>query len=192
MKLHDKVNFEIADHATGLSEWEHVERASELYWFASLFNAAFFPADRQAPMPAISFEKGRVGTLGTFRIGHNDMGIKNHINLNKVYLDREMWQQLSTLFHEMVHAWEYEHLNEKERTKSWYHAAKFREMMASVGIETDKRGCHIGLDMSGRFVHVLRQHGIEFKLNSSNGKASGATTGGMVTIAPPKKRGRKK
>ena len=78
----------------------------------------------------------------------------------------------------------------EKRTKSWYHSKAFRDKMANFGIECANNGAHIGLEPKGRFVLLLKQHGVNFEeIPGFNLKI----TKGMVPIDPkPKVKGRSK
>ena len=79
----DKINVEIMDNELKATDWELHGLASELRWWIDFFSAAFFK-DQPIPLPVLSFEKTRVTTLGSYRLGHNDIGVKENINLNRL------------------------------------------------------------------------------------------------------------
>jgi hypothetical protein len=179
-RLTEKVNMEIMENELAAVDWELNPLAWELYWWVHAFQIRFF-ADEPMPIPALTFEKSRVTTLGHYRIGRNDFAVREQINLNKLHLNRPLWDILATLLHEMVHCWEYCHLPEKDRTKNWYHPKKFREKMQEFGIVCDEKGCHVGLIRNGLFAWTLRQNAVE--LNS----VPNYQTEGVVPIEPKKK-----
>jgi DNA repair protein RadC len=190
-KLSDRINLEIMENELGATDWSLNPLAWDLYWFVDLFQAVFF-RNKPVPIPALTFEKARVNTLGHYRIGFNDFGVKEQINLNRLHIGRPLWGVLSTLLHEMAHSWEYTYVPENKRTKSWYHSKAFREKMEEFGILCANNGAHIGLDAKGRFVLLLKQHGIMFdeipgfSLDWKNPK-------GMIPIDPkPKVKGKSK
>ena len=110
-------------------------------------------------------------------------------NLNRLYLTRPLFEVLATLFHEMVHSWEFTYLPEEKRTKSWYHGKVFREKMAGFGILTNPNGSHAGLDYKGKFVQTLKQHAVSF--NGFDITISGGSS--IIPIDPkPTKKGKSK
>jgi hypothetical protein len=157
--LTEKININIMENELDATDWNLNGLAWELYWWTTFFNIRFFK-DTPVPIPALTFEKSRVTTLGHYRIGRNDFAVREQINLNKLHLNRPLWDILATLLHEMVHSWEYCYLPEKERTKNWYHTKTFRQKMEEFGIICDEKGCHVGLVKKGLFVWTLRQHSV--------------------------------
>lgn len=158
----DEINRKIMDNELSAMDWEHYDFAWELQWWIDFFNIAFFK-DQPLPMPVLTFEKANVRSLGHYRIGLNDWAVKNQINLNKIYLDRPLYEILATLIHEMVHLWEYTHVEEGRRTKSWYHPKAFRNKMEEIGIATDKTGCHVYV--GNPFFDLIIQHGVTPPIN---------------------------
>jgi len=180
----EKINLEIRQNELRAHDWELNNLAWELYWWVDFFNILFFK-NQPSPIPILTFENARITTLGHYRIGRNDFGAREQINLNRKYLHRPMWCLLSTLLHEMVHSWEYSHVERSKRTKNWYHSKVFREKIKSFGIVVNEKGCHVGLDLKGDFVHMLTRHGISFKEIPDYDAA--AKDGGFVSIDPKKK-----
>ena len=187
--LAEKINIEIMENELSATDWELYHLAWELYWFVDLFQAVFF-RDTPVLIPALTFERTRVNTLGHYRIGRNDWAVREQINLNRIHLNRPIWSVLATLFHEMVHSWEFTYIPENKRTKSWYHGKAFRLKMEEYGIFCADNGAHIGLDAMGKFVLLLKQHAVTFdeipEFNTKGPK-------GMVPIDPkPKVKGKSK
>ena len=183
-QLDEKVNLEIMENELDAMDWEHNQLVSELYWFVDLFNIVFFK-DTPVPIPALSFERSRVNTMGWYRIGRNDFAVKDQINLNRLYIDRPLCETLGTLIHEMIHSYEYIYVEENKRTKSWYHTNAFRSKLKECGIHTDDRGCHVAI--GDPFKYILQRHGVSFNHNNMVQK------GGLVLIPPkPKKKGKSK
>lgn len=157
----DKINMEIMENELSATDWALNSLAWELYWWVDAFQIMFFK-HQPVPIPALTFEKTRVNTLGHYRIGRNDFAVREQINLNKLHLHRPLWNILATLLHEMVHSYEYTYIEPDKRTKSWYHSKAFREKMESFGIECANNGSHIGISNKGRFAYILRQHAVTF------------------------------
>lgn len=188
-KLSEKINLEIMENELSATDWELNSLAWELYWFVDLFQAVFFK-DQPVPIPALTFQKTRVNTLGHYRLGRNSFAVKEQINLNRIYLTRPLWSVLSTLFHEMVHSWEFTYIPKEKRTKSWYHSKAFRVKMAEFGILCNNNGSHAGLDYKGKFVLTLIQHGVTFDDLPAFNKVTGDS---IVPIDPGgKKKGTSK
>lgn len=182
----DNINVEVKNNELKANDWELWELAHELYWWVDFFNMAFFK-DQPVPLPLLTFESSRVNTLGHYRIGRNDFGAKEQINLNRKYLHLPLWSQLSTLLHEMVHSWEYTYLDESKRTKNWYHTKSFRAKLADFGILSNEKGQHLGIDRSGDFYFFLKKHGVRFDLMPEGTEKA---KDGSVKIDPDK--GKKK
>jgi hypothetical protein len=85
----EAINLAIMDNELSAIDWEMWGLAQELYWWVHLFQAAFFK-DTPVHLPALTFEKTRVNTLGHYRIGRNDFAVKEQINLNRLYLTRPL------------------------------------------------------------------------------------------------------
>jgi hypothetical protein len=158
-QLNEAINVAIMENEKEVYDWELSELANELYWWSDLFNIVFF-RKHKVPVPVLTFEKSRVNNLGYFRIGINDFGVKNQINLNRIYLSRPRYDVLATLLHEMVHSFEHTYVEEEKRTKSWYHTQAFRDKIKELGIICDARGCH--MSVGDPFVYLLKKHGILF------------------------------
>ena len=160
-KYSDKINKQINKHASEAMGWELQPMAKKLNKFAKLFQETLFKEEK-IPAPLISIDSANIRTLGTYRIGYNGMGIRDHININVLWLtQRSLFLTLVTLCHEMGHTWEYSKLPEDERTKNWYHKKKFRSLMANWGINISERGVLQSVDEDGVFTKLLKKHGVE-------------------------------
>ncbi len=187
----EKINVEIRENELSAQDWALNNLAWELYWWVDTFQIAFFK-NQPVPIPALTFEKTRVTTLGHYRIGRNDFAVREQINLNKLHLQRPLWDILVTLIHEMVHSWEYTYVPENKRTKSWYHSKAFRVKMEEFGIICSEKGCHVGLASNGLFIHILSQHAVSFNEITNYGEAMPKGSA-VYPITPPKKpKGRSK
>lgn len=186
--LSENINIEIMENELSAVDWELNHLAWELYWWVHFFQACFFK-DTPVPIPALTFERSRVNNLGSYRIGRNDWAVREQINLNRLYLTRPLYEVLSTLFHEMVHSWEFTYVPEDSRTKNWYHSKAFRNKMLSYGILTKPNGSHVSLDYHGKFVQTLKQHGVSFNGSS---RPPGERSGVVIPINPSKKKGTSK
>jgi len=153
-QLNDHINIAIRENETIVTDWPLNKLAKDLYLWTDIFNSAFFK-DNPVPVPAISFEKSKVSTLGHYVIGRNGFGVRENININRVHLGRPMWDILATLLHEMVHSWQDRYGNP---SKSWFHNREFRLKMAEIGILVNEKGCHVAV--GDPFVAVLKEHGV--------------------------------
>ena len=156
--LNDPINIAIRENEKAVTDWVLSDLAKTLYWWTDIFNMEFFK-DQPVPVPALSFEKTKVKTLGHYVPGRNAIGVRENICINLVHLDRPVWDILATLLHEMCHSFEHTYVDEKKRTKTWYHSKAFREKMAEIGILCNEKGIH--LSVGGPFVSLLKKHGIE-------------------------------
>jgi len=157
----DEVNLNIRQHEEEILDtinWEYSERAKDLYRFFDLFNRRFF--EGKLPIAAISFRSGRA--LGWYRMGRNEFGVKDQINLNSLYLERPRYQTLKTLLHEIIHEWQ-DYFG-KHSAAAWYHNKQFQTKSKELGIPSDSRGHTIGI--IDPFVAFCRQHGVDFSEHS--------------------------
>ena len=166
-RINDSINVQIMENELAATEWKYNELVWELRWWIDFFNLAFF-RDEPVPIPVLTFEKGRVNTLGSYRIGMNDWAVRNQINLNKLYINRPLWETLATLLHELVHSWEYQYVEKRKRTKNWYHPKSFRFKMMEFGINTNDKGMHCGVGDPFKF--LLEKHGVDFSMLEPAGK----------------------
>lgn len=175
-RINEKINIEIMENELSTTEWELNGLVWELRWWIDFFNIVFFKV-QPVPIPVLTFEKSRVNNLGYFRMGFNDFAVRNQINLNRLYIGRPLNEILQTLVHEMVHSFEHTYVDERKRTKNWYHTNAFRQKMVEIGILTNPKGIHIAI--GDPFVFLLRKHGVVF--NSTVGPK------GFIIIPPKKK-----
>ena len=158
-RIDDQINVEIMENELSATDWGLNDLVWDLRWWFDFFNIAFFK-EEPVPLPVLSFQKARITSLGSYRIGRNSIGVKENINLNSVHLERALWETLSTLLHELCHSWQEKY---GEPSHSWFHNKEFRKKLASLGIITDQKGEHQAV--TDPFVHLLRQHGIKFEID---------------------------
>ena len=159
MKNSEQINLDIKENELSATDWALWELAWELYWWVDLFNTAFFK-NQPVPVPALSFEKTTIRTLGHYVTGRNAFGIKENINLNSTHLKRPLWNILATLLHEMCHSWQATH---GTPSKSWFHNKEFQQKMLEMGIHCDHKGRHTGL--TDPFMSTLKRHEIKFNFD---------------------------
>lgn len=94
-----------------------------------------------------------------FRYGHNGFGLKGEIAFNTRYLQgqREQWQVLGTLLHELLHGWQQAH---GTPGKGNYHNREFRRKAAELGLIVDTKGA-TGYAAESPFKEILRRHHVE-------------------------------
>jgi hypothetical protein len=177
--LNDPINIEIRENEKTRTDRALHDLAEIMYQWTDIFNTEFFK-DHLVPVPAISFEKEKTGSLGHYVIGRNGFGIRENININQVHLNRPLWDILATLAHEMCHSWQGIY---GKPSKSWFHNKEFRAKMAEIGILVNEKGCHGAVGEP--FMSVLKEHGVEV-----NGEQS---PDGMIRLPPKEKpKGRSK
>ncbi len=149
------VNAGLREHAT-TAAWAYAEHASILHQWAERFNARLF--GEALPTVALSFDRERRRTLGTYRMGRDGLGLRYRLNLPPATLREPLPKLLAVLLHELVHAWE-----EVARGRARggpYHTVPFREKARELGIPTCARGIHAGIDPDGPLARLLRERGV--------------------------------
>ena len=63
-QLNDPINIAIRENEKAVTDWVLSDFAKELYRWTDIFNMEFFK-DQPVPVPAISFEKTKVGNLNS-------------------------------------------------------------------------------------------------------------------------------
>ncbi len=178
-QLNDPINIAIRENEKSVTDWVLSDFAKTLYQWTDIFNIEFFK-DQPVPVPALSFEKTKVKTLGHYVPGRNSIGVRETICINLVHLDRPVWDILATLLHEMCHSWQASY---GKPSNSWFHNKEFRQKMLEMGIVVNGKGCHLGIQ--DPFVFILKKHGVKV-----NGKKS---PDGFIKIPPkPKPKGKSK
>jgi hypothetical protein len=163
-------NININKNKMRAHDWALNDLADELYWWVDFFNIVHFK-DQPVPVPALSFERTRITSLGNYVIRKKSFGIPENINLNSAHLNRPMWDILATLLHEMTHRWQAIY---GKPSKSWFHNKEFQLKMMNLGIVCNSKGCHSGV--GDPFVYLLKKHGIIFNFDSE------AETNGIIKI----------
>jgi len=96
---------------------------------------------------------------GHFRCGHNGFGLRGEIAINARYLtgERQLWEVLGTLLHELLHGWQQAHGTPGKRN---HHNREFRDKARELGLIVDRRGV-TGYASTSPFKDLLRQYGVE-------------------------------
>ena len=143
----------LAEYQTS-EPWPAKALITELHRFAVIFNREF---QLGIPEMALGIDRLRRTTLGHFRYGHNGFALKGEIIINDRHLDdREGWQTLGTLFHEMIHAWQQAY---GKPGRGNYHNREFRNKAAVYGLIVDQRG-YTQFEPDSRFTSLLAKHGV--------------------------------
>jgi hypothetical protein len=95
---------------------------------------------------------------GHFRQGHNGFGLRGEIAINSRYLSgqRQVWEVLGTLLHELLHAWQEVHGTPGKRN---HHNAEFQAKARELGLNIDRRGL-TGYAADSQFKELLRKCGV--------------------------------
>lgn len=152
----EEINRNIREHESSVSDWYLKSAVNYLYRFFDFFNRQWFGGG--LPQAVIAFKKTRVTSLGHYRFGRNEFGLKHEINMNSQYMERPFCQILSTLLHEMIHL-EEDVLGVKQGKRSGNNHTKFfRDRSGELGIPSDSRGYSLG--MGEPFVGFIKAHGV--------------------------------
>ena len=111
-----------------------------LYEHVDLMRAELFGG--QVPPVVLSFEVTDRRTLGHYHLMRTGLGVRWALNLNPVHLARPVYEVLSTLLHELAHAWQHEH---GTPSKPPHHNREFRDRCEAFGIPTDEGGHDLGV-----------------------------------------------
>lgn len=109
---------------------------NELYRIFDILNSKFY--DSKLPQPVITIQKGRANNYGWFTLGKvwknkNDENNQSYeINITANNLNREAYEIVETLLHEMVHY--YHKLNDIRDCNNNVHNKKFK-------VEAERVGC---------------------------------------------------
>lgn len=98
------------------------------------------------------------GQFGHFRQGHNGFGLRGEIAINSRYLfgQRQVWEVLGTLLHELLHAWQEAHGTPGKRN---HHNAELQAKARELGLNIDRRGV-TGYAANSLFKDLLRKCGV--------------------------------
>lgn len=135
-------------------EWSHRDLVVLLQKCSDLFIREF---KLDVPGVVLRVDQLPRSCYGHFRRGHNGFGLKGEIAINSVYLaDRELWEVLGTLLHELLHVWQHAH---GSPGSGKVHNAEFRRKAESLGLIIDARGVTL-YAADGPFQQLLRSHGL--------------------------------
>jgi len=143
-----------------------------LYDHVDLMRAELFGG--QVPPVVLSFEVTDRRTLGHYHLMRTGLGVRWALNLNPVHLARPVFEVLSTLLHELAHAWQHEH---GTPSKPPHHNREFRDRCEAFGIPTDEGGHDLGVRHGTPFEGYCRRHGITFPLPPGAAEPPGVSPG---------------
>jgi hypothetical protein len=111
------------------------------------------------PEVVLCLEKLSKDRYAHFRHGHNGFGLRGEIAFNTLYLSgqRELWEILGTLLHELLHGWQQAHGKPGKRN---HHNTEFREKAWELGLVVDRRGV-TGFRATSPFKTLLGCHDIQ-------------------------------
>lgn len=127
-------------------------------WF-QILNGEFFGGT--LPAAAISVERDRRTTLGTYRLGRDGLALRYRINLNSRFVDDSRAQRIAVLAHEMIHEWEEVACGRVHG--GGYHTAAFQKKAEEMGIPTNSTGLYLGIAPLGALGRLLRRHGVSLR-----------------------------
>jgi len=113
----------------------------------------------QVPEVVLSFDVTDRRTLGHYHLRRNGLGVRWALNLNPIHLARPVFEVLSTLLHELAHAWQHEHGTPPNPP---HHNREFRDRREAFGIPTDARRHDLGVRHGTPFEDYCSRHGITF------------------------------
>ena len=132
--LSESVYEALADHQRS-EDWPLKALFTELQRWVGIYDVEF---NLQIPSISLCVDSLSRRCLGHFRYGHNGFGLEGEIAINRQYLEqREFWQLLGTLLHEMLHAWQQAHCTPG---KGNYHNVQFRSKAHGYGLIIDRNG----------------------------------------------------
>jgi hypothetical protein len=130
-----------------------------LYRHVDQKRAEFFAG--QLPEVVLSFDVTDKRTLGHYVIRRNGLGVRWNINLNPVHFARPLYHVLSTLLHELAHAWQYEY---GTPSKPPHHNKESGRSARRSASHSDEGGHDLGVRHGSLFEEYCRRHGVAFPL----------------------------
>lgn len=165
----------LREHVVQADDWQHREVADFVHGWARRFTSEFH---LEIDSPAIRICPLRSTTLGHYHLGRNSFGLRHEIAINDRHLARPVAALLLTLFHELLHEWQFQY---GKPGRGNYHNAEFRTKAARYGITIDASGRTTAVE-DGLFVRFLLKHGIDVRglLAGRGGQADTALTGSKL------------
>jgi predicted SprT family Zn-dependent metalloprotease len=146
----------------------------------------------QVPEVVLSFDVTDRRTLGPYHLRRNGLGVRWTLNLNPIHLARPVFEVLSTLLHELAHAWQHEH---GTPSKPPHHNREFRDRCEAFGIPTDAGGHDLGVRHGTPFEEYCGRHGITFPPPAGSPEPAGspgvAGPSPLLPVPPARPKGSK-
>ena len=144
----------LAEHQCA-EPWELQDVLCKLLPWADTFNGEF---KLEVPNVSLCVDWLSRNRYGHFRPGHNGFGLRNEIAINRRSLgEREFWQVLGTLLHELLHAHQEAH---GRPGKGNYHNVAFRKKAQEYGLIVDARG-YTQYAPESLFLDLLAKHWVQ-------------------------------
>lgn len=149
-------------HHQESEEWQYRDCLKELHIWAKRFTFQF---KLQIPRLVIGVGDVRHGCYGCFRYGHNALGLRGEVTIDRRRLHDNLaedlfWKVLGTLLHELLHGWQEAR---GKAGKGNYHNREFRRKAAELGLIVSSRG-HTQYDPDSPFFRLLEEHGVRVPL----------------------------
>ena len=158
-----------------------------LYGHVDFMRAEFFGG--ALPEVVLSFDVTDRRTLGHYHLSRNGLGVRWAVNLNPIHLARPVFHVLSTLLHELAHAWQHEH---GKPSKPPHHNREFQDRCEAFGIPTDEGGHDQGVRHGSPFEDYCKRHGVGFPPPPGSPEApEGSDPSPLLPVPPAKPRGSK-
>jgi len=151
----ESINTQLKGHAAEVN-WKFRETAQVLHEWADIFNREF---DLGLQVPAIRIDPICVWQLETYRCGRNGFGLHHEITINARHLGRSLPETLCTLFHELLHEWQFLYGKYGKPASGNYHNRQFQHKARLYGLIVDSRG-HTWVE-PGRFTVLLAKYEVD-------------------------------
>ncbi len=136
-------------------DWDFRPLVTELHRWVEIMVLEF---KLKIPALSLAIDWLPARTLGHYRC-QNGFGLRNEIAINQRHLDnREQWEILGTLLHELLHSWQQSHGRPGQHN---YHNVQFRRKAADYGLIVDSQG-HTQYQPDSPFFAVLDKYGVAF------------------------------
>ena len=150
------INEQLKQHQI-VADWKKKSLVQDLHLWTDRFRMEFKLNFDE--IPAISIDRLGCSTFGHFKPGRNGFGLRNEVAINETYIkERQHWQTLGTLLHEMLHV---EEEIAGTAGKNNYHNKAFRERALSLGLIVDKWGHMKYAPAPSPFWSALSKYGIQ-------------------------------
>ena len=151
----ETINEQLKEHQI-IADWDKQKLMQDLHAWTKRFHFEFKLKFEE--VPAIMIDRIGRSTYGHFRPGRNGFGLRNEIAINETYIEeREYWQTLGTLLHELLHV---EEEIAGTAGKNNYHNKAFRKRAKSLGLIIDQWGHTQYAPAPSPFWDILNKYGV--------------------------------